>query len=151
MDQLDSLLSSVFPVPFIAKFVVFGHRLTADTAELRVFCMTDDKVEKTLEHQEGFAEIARSRDLDIYDGQTIYIKCSGNMSPAIQNLKLTFRPFRENRLAFKVSSLNSLDPWSCKISCIGSLRQEVNGKVPVLCNLEARLVEEVRILALRLF
>jgi hypothetical protein len=32
---------------------------------MRVFCMTDDKEEKTLEHQEHFHEIAKSRDVEV--------------------------------------------------------------------------------------
>ncbi len=41
-------------VPYMAKFVVFA-KLSADgnSAKLRVFCMTDDKVDKTLETQTG--------------------------------------------------------------------------------------------------
>jgi ankyrin len=41
-------------VAYMAKFVVFA-KLSADgnSAKLRVFCMTDDKVDKTLETQTG--------------------------------------------------------------------------------------------------
>ena len=41
-------------VPYMAKFVVFA-KLSADgkSAKLRIFCMTDDKVDKTLETQTG--------------------------------------------------------------------------------------------------
>jgi len=34
-------------------------------ARLRVFCMTDDKEDKTLEHQEHFTEVAKSRDVEV--------------------------------------------------------------------------------------
>ena len=45
-------------VPYMAKFVVFA-KLSADnqTAKMRVFCMTDDKVDKTLETQTGKAKL----------------------------------------------------------------------------------------------
>lgn len=34
-------------------------------ARLRVFCMTDDREDKTLEHQEHFTEVAKSRDVEV--------------------------------------------------------------------------------------
>ena len=52
-------------VPFMSKFVVFAKRQEPTEARLRVFCMTDDKVDKTLESQEHFSEIARSRDVEV--------------------------------------------------------------------------------------
>lgn len=52
-------------VPFMAKFVVFGKRVSLLEARIRVFCMTDDKEDKTLEHQEHFTEIAKSRDIEV--------------------------------------------------------------------------------------
>jgi hypothetical protein len=57
-------------VPYLAKFVVFA-KFTADGTEarLRIFCITDDKVDKTLEGQTGFVEVARSRDVEV---STIY-------------------------------------------------------------------------------
>lgn len=39
-------------VPFMAKFVIFAKRQDPTEARLRVFCMTDDKEDKTLENQE---------------------------------------------------------------------------------------------------
>lgn len=44
-------------VPFMAKFVVFSKRHAAEEARVRVFCMTDDKEDKTLESQEHFVEV----------------------------------------------------------------------------------------------
>lgn len=51
--------------PFMAKFVVFAKRVSSLEARVRVFCMTDDKEDKTLEHQEHFTEIAKSRDVEV--------------------------------------------------------------------------------------
>ncbi len=59
------LYRETISVPFMAKFVVFSKRHDAYEARLRVFCMTDDKMEKTLETQENFSEIARSRDVEV--------------------------------------------------------------------------------------
>lgn len=52
-------------VPFMSKFVVFAKRHDPEEARVRVFCMTDDKMDKTLEIQEHFSEVARSRDVEV--------------------------------------------------------------------------------------
>lgn len=52
-------------VPYMAKFVVFAKSHDPIEARLRCFCMTDDKVDKTLEQQENFSEVARSRDVEV--------------------------------------------------------------------------------------
>jgi len=49
----------------MAKFVVFSKRVSQLEARVRVFCMTDDKEDKTLEHQEHFTEVAKSRDIEV--------------------------------------------------------------------------------------
>lgn len=49
----------------MAKFTVFARRTFPVEGQLRVFCMTDDKEDKTLEKQEHFKEIARSRDVEV--------------------------------------------------------------------------------------
>jgi ankyrin len=61
----SDLYREVILVPFMSKFVVFAKRLEPAEARLRVFCMTDDKVDKTLESQEQFVEVARSRDVEV--------------------------------------------------------------------------------------
>lgn len=60
------LYGEMSAVPFVAKFVVFGKRKDESRGHLRVFCMTDDKMDKTLENQEHFYEIARSRDVEVW-------------------------------------------------------------------------------------
>lgn len=47
------------------RFVIFAKRVDVLEARLRVFCMTDDKEDKTLEHQEHFTEVAKSRDVEV--------------------------------------------------------------------------------------
>lgn len=44
---------------------MFAKRVDPLEARLRVFCMTDDKEDKTLEHQEHFTEVAKSRDVEV--------------------------------------------------------------------------------------
>lgn len=52
-------------VPYMAKFVVFAKMNDPVESNLRCFCMTDDKVDKTLEQQENFEEVARSKDIEV--------------------------------------------------------------------------------------
>jgi ankyrin len=49
----------------MARFVVFAKRTGEEEGKLRMFCMTDDKIDKTLEKQEHFVEVARSRDVEV--------------------------------------------------------------------------------------
>ena len=54
-------------VPIMSKFVVFAKRRTLTEARLRLFCMTDDRsAEKTLENQQHFTEVARSKDIEVW-------------------------------------------------------------------------------------
>uniref|UniRef100_A0A665V9E1 Ankyrin 3 n=1 Tax=Echeneis naucrates TaxID=173247 RepID=A0A665V9E1_ECHNA len=92
-------------VPYMAKFVVFAKMNDPVESRLRCFCMTDDKVDKTLEQQENFEEVARSKDIEVLEGRPIYVDCYGNLSPlakAGQQLVLNFFAFKENRLPFCV-------------------------------------------------
>jgi len=59
------LYAEAIVVPFMANFVVFAKRRSENEAQLRVFCMTDDKMDKTLECQERFRQVARSRDVEV--------------------------------------------------------------------------------------
>lgn len=49
----------------MAKFVVFAKMNEAREGRLRCYCMTDDKMDKTLEQHENFTEVARSRDIEV--------------------------------------------------------------------------------------
>lgn len=92
-------------VPFMAKFVVFAKRVEPLEARLRVFCMTDDKEDKTLEFQEHFTEVAKSRDVEVLEGKPQYTEFAGNLVPVTKSgeqLQIPFKAFRENRLPFNV-------------------------------------------------
>ena len=77
------LYREVIAVPFMSKFVVFAKRHDPMEARLRVFCMTDDKMDKTLETQEHFTEVARSRDVEVGQGRC---KDQGRLSSSIGNV-----------------------------------------------------------------
>lgn len=89
----------------MAKFVVFAKRTDPLEARLRVFCMTDDREDKTLEQQEHYTEVAKSRDVEVLEDKIQYIELAGNLVPITKSgeqLKLIFKAFRENRLPFAV-------------------------------------------------
>ncbi|XP_050085521.1 ankyrin-3-like isoform X2 [Anopheles aquasalis] len=99
------LYKEAIHVPFMAKFVVFAKRTDTLEARLRVFCMTDDREDKTLEHQEHFTEVAKSRDVEVLEDKPQYIELAGNLIPVTKSgeqLSLPFKAFRENRLPFAV-------------------------------------------------
>ncbi len=76
------LYREAIAVPFMAKFVVFAKPHDQQEARLRLFCMTDDKMDKTLENQEHFQEIARSRDVEVSDVWLLQEK-SVNLTPPL--------------------------------------------------------------------
>lgn len=99
------LYSYMAHVPFMAKFVIFAKKIDNNEAKLRVFCMTDDKEDKTLEQQEHFTEVAKSRDIEVCEGRNIYLEFAGNIVQVLKSgeqLNMKFSAFKENRLAFNV-------------------------------------------------
>ncbi|XP_020709511.2 ankyrin-2-like isoform X2 [Athalia rosae] len=91
-------------VPFVTNFVIYSKRMDIIEATLRILCMTDGKEGlHTLERQEEFVEIVKSRDVEALDGKDLYIEFSGNLTPVTKSgvqLKFTFKAFRQNRLSF---------------------------------------------------
>ena len=105
----QEIYNEAIAVPFMAKFVVFARRPFPSEGQLRMFCMTDDKEEKTLEKQEGFAEIAKSRDVEVLGGRHQWLEFAGNLVPVTKRgdqLAIFFQPFQENRLAFNIKVTN---------------------------------------------
>ncbi|KYN17381.1 Ankyrin-2 [Trachymyrmex cornetzi] len=102
-------------VPYITNFIIYSKRMDVLEATLRILCMTDGKEGMhTLERQEEFTEIVKSRDVEALDGKDLYIEFSGNLVPVTKSgmqLKFTFRAFRQNRLSFHVKVKDPLlDP-----------------------------------------
>lgn len=89
----------------MAKFVVFAKRVDPMEARLRVFCMTDDREDKTLEQQEHFTEVAKSRDVEVLENKIQYLELAGNLVAITKSgdqLQFPFKAFKENRLPFSV-------------------------------------------------
>ncbi|CAH2060663.1 unnamed protein product, partial [Iphiclides podalirius] len=92
-------------VPFMARFVVYAKRTDECQAQLRMFCVTDDKEDKALERIERFIQVAKSRDVEVHEGKPVYLEFGGNLVPVAKSgeqLSIPFRAFRENRIAFPV-------------------------------------------------
>ncbi|XP_058279704.1 ankyrin-1 isoform X6 [Hirundo rustica] len=104
------LYKELTAVPYMAKFVVFAKMNDAREGRLRCYCMTDDKVDKTLEQHENFTEVARSRDIEVVEGMPLHVELSGNLVPvkkATQPRTFLFQSFRENRLVIPIKVRDS--------------------------------------------
>ncbi|XP_058715370.1 ankyrin-1 isoform X10 [Poecile atricapillus] len=104
------LYKELTAVPYMAKFVVFAKMNDAREGRLRCYCMTDDKVDKTLEQHENFTEVARSRDIEVVEGMPLHVELSGNLVPvkkAAQPRTFLFQSFRENRLVIPIKVRDS--------------------------------------------
>ncbi|XP_078399023.1 ankyrin-2-like isoform X5 [Cetorhinus maximus] len=129
-------------VPYMAKFVVFAKSLDPIEARLRCFCMTDDKVDKTLEQQENFTEVARSRDVEVLEGKPIYADCFGNLVPLTksgQHHLFSFYAFKENRLALFVKVRDTTQEPCGRLSFIKEPKSTRGLVQHAICNLNITL------------
>uniref|UniRef100_A0AAR2JJW1 Ankyrin 1, erythrocytic b n=1 Tax=Pygocentrus nattereri TaxID=42514 RepID=A0AAR2JJW1_PYGNA len=105
------LYRELMAVPYMAKFVVFAKMNEAREGRLRCYCLTDDKMDKTLELHENFTEVARSRDIEVMEGMPLHLECSGNLVPVRkatqQPRTFSFQAFRDNRLPVSVKVRDS--------------------------------------------
>ncbi|XP_035524186.1 ankyrin-1 [Morone saxatilis] len=105
------LYRELMSVPYMAKFVIFAKMNEAREGRLRCYCMTDDKMDKTLELHENFTEVARSRDIELMEGMPLHLECSGNLVPirkaTQQPRSFSFQAFRDNRLPVSVKVRDS--------------------------------------------
>ncbi|XP_023196297.1 ankyrin-3-like isoform X5 [Xiphophorus maculatus] len=129
-------------VPYMAKFVVFAKMNDPVESSLRCFCMTDDKVDKTLEQQENFEEVARSKDIEVLEGRPIYVDCYGNLAPltkAGQQLVLNFYAFKENRLPFCVKVRDPSQEPCGRLTFLKECRSTKGLPQTAVCNLNITL------------
>ncbi|XP_016296456.1 ankyrin-3-like isoform X12 [Sinocyclocheilus anshuiensis] len=129
-------------VPYMAKFVVFAKMNDPVESSLRCFCMTDDKVDKTLEQQENFEEVARSKDIEVLEGKPIYVDCYGNLAPltkAGQQLVFNFYAFKENRLPFCVKIRDSSQEPCGRLSFLREPKTSKGLAQTAICNLNITL------------
>ncbi|XP_019908060.2 ankyrin-1a isoform X9 [Esox lucius] len=125
-------------VPYMAKFVVFAKMNEVREGRLRCYCMTDDKMDKTLEQHENFSEVARSRDIEVMEGMPLHLECSGNLVPvrkATQQPRcFSFQAFRDNRLPVSVKVRDSSKDHSGFLSFLRKSTKYEESQ-HVLCNL----------------
>ena len=130
-----------------SRFCVFAKRHELLEARMRVFCMTDDKEDKTLEQQEHFTEVAKSRDVEVLEAKTHYIEFGGNLIPVTKSgdqLSHKYHAFRENRLPFTVKVK---DPHSEPMGRIAFMREakQARSEAPQtpICTLNIALPDNI--------
>ncbi|KAL6049343.1 hypothetical protein STEG23_029252, partial [Scotinomys teguina] len=138
----SQLYRELICVPYMAKFVVFAK--TNDPVEscLRCFCMTDDRVDKTLEQQENFEEVARSKDIEVLEGKPIFVDCYGNLAPltkGVQQLVFNFYSFKENRLPFSIKVRDTSQEPCGRLSFLKEPKTTKGLPQTAVCNLNITL------------
>ncbi|KAM6940719.1 uncharacterized protein ank2a isoform 6-T6 [Xenentodon cancila] len=138
----SQLYREIICVPYMAKFVIFAKTLDPIEARLRCFCMTDDKMDKTLEQQENFTEVARSRDVEVLEGKPIYADCFGNLVPLTksgQHHVFSFFAFKENRLALFIKIRDTAQEPCGRLSFTKEPRTYRSLNHNAICNLNITL------------
>uniref|UniRef100_A0A3Q2XGV1 Ankyrin 1 n=1 Tax=Hippocampus comes TaxID=109280 RepID=A0A3Q2XGV1_HIPCM len=132
------LYRELMAVPYMAKFVIFAKMNEAREGRLRCYCMTDDKMDKTLELHENFTEVARSRDIELMEGMPLHLECSGNLVPirkaTQQPRTFSFQAFRDNRLPVSVKVRDSNKDATGFLSFLRKCTKYEDAQ-HVLCNL----------------
>ncbi|XP_058271342.1 ankyrin-1 isoform X4 [Hemibagrus wyckioides] len=135
-------------VPYMAKFVVFAKMNEAREGRLRCYCMTDDKMDKTLELHENFTEVARSRDIEVMEGMPLHLECSGNLVPVRkatqQPRTFSFQAFRDNRLPVSVKVRDSNKESTGFLSFLRKSTKYEDSQ-HVLCNLNITMPPCVKV------
>nr|XP_055061778.1 ankyrin-3 isoform X11 [Misgurnus anguillicaudatus] len=134
----SQLYREIICVPYMAKFVIFAKTLDPIEARLRCFCMTDDKMDKTLEQQENFTEVARSRDVEVLEGKPIFADCFGNLVPLTksgQHHVFSFYAFKENRLSLFIKIRDSNQEPCGRLSFTKEPRTYRTLNLNAICNL----------------
>ncbi|XP_054867562.1 ankyrin-1a isoform X3 [Amphiprion ocellaris] len=135
-------------VPYMAKFVVFAKMNELREGRLRCYCMTDDKMDKTLEQHENFTEVARSRDIEVMEGMPLHLECSGNLVPvrkATQQPRcFSFQAFRDNRLPVSVKVRDSSKEPTGFLSFLRKTTKYEDSQ-HVLCNLNITMPPCIKI------
>ncbi|XP_023199330.1 ankyrin-1-like isoform X14 [Xiphophorus maculatus] len=143
------LYKELSAVPYMAKFVVFAKMNELREGRLRCYCMTDDKMDKTLEQHENFTEVARSRDIEVMEGMPLHLECSGNLVPvrkATQQPRcFSFQAFRDNRLPVSVKVRDSSKEPTGFLSFLRKSTKYEDSQ-QVLCNLNITMPPCIKII-----
>ncbi|XP_038590202.1 ankyrin-1-like isoform X2 [Micropterus salmoides] len=143
------LYRELMSVPYMAKFVIFAKMNEAREGRLRCYCMTDDKMDKTLELHENFTEVARSRDIELMEGMPLHLECSGNLVPirkaTQQPRSFSFQAFRDNRLPVSVKVRDSNKDATGFLSFLRKCTKYEDTQ-HVLCNLNITMPPCVKVI-----
>uniref|UniRef100_A0A0K2T181 Putative LOC100642686 [Bombus terrestris] n=1 Tax=Lepeophtheirus salmonis TaxID=72036 RepID=A0A0K2T181_LEPSM len=146
IKMATELYREAIHVPFMAKFLVYSKRQDPNESSLRVFCITDDKEDKTLESQEHFIEVAKSRDVEVLEGKLNYLEFGGNLVPVSksgQQFSLKFNAFKENRLPFVVRVKDTESKSMGRVAFMRESKTLNNVQQTPICNLNLELPETV--------
>ncbi|XP_047228050.1 ankyrin-1-like [Girardinichthys multiradiatus] len=142
------LYKELMAVPYMAKFVIFAKMNEVREGRLRCYCMTDDKMDKTLELHENFTEVARSRDIELMEGIPLHLECSGNLVPirkaTQQPRSFSFQAFRDNRLPVSVKVRDSNKEATGFLSFLRKCTKYEDSQ-HVLCNLNITMPPCVKV------
>uniref|UniRef100_A0A3B4AEK7 ZU5 domain-containing protein n=1 Tax=Periophthalmus magnuspinnatus TaxID=409849 RepID=A0A3B4AEK7_9GOBI len=142
------LYKELMAVPYMAKFVIFAKMNEVREGRLRCYCMTDDKMDKTLELHENFTEVARSRDIELMEGMPLHLECSGNLVPirkaTQQPRSFSFQAFRDNRLPVSVKVRDSNKDATGFLSFLRKCTKYEDAQ-HVLCNLNITMPPCVKV------
>ncbi|CAB4060411.1 ANK [Lepeophtheirus salmonis] len=144
IKMATELYREAIHVPFMAKFLVYSKRQDPNESSLRVFCITDDKEDKTLESQEHFIEVAKSRDVEVLEGKLNYLEFGGNLVPVSksgQQFSLKFNAFKENRLPFVVRVKDTESKSMGRVAFMRESKTLNNVQQTPICNLNLELPE----------
>uniref|UniRef100_A0A673Z602 Ankyrin 1 n=1 Tax=Salmo trutta TaxID=8032 RepID=A0A673Z602_SALTR len=135
------LYRELMAVPYMAKFVIFAKMNEAREGRLRCYCMTDDKMDKTLELHENFSEV-------VMEGMPLHLECSGNLVPVRkatqQPRSFSFQAFRDNRLPVSVKVRDSNKEASGFLSFLRKSTKYEDSQ-HVLCNLNITMPPCVKV------
>jgi ankyrin len=136
----NQLFSRLIQVPYLARFVVYARRPSLTQVRLRLLCVTDDKVDKTLEKYEQFTEVACSNSVQVVNGKTMYVRVPG-MIPIMKSdddrLCFDFTALRENRLHL-TSRIRRRDVFAQVVIALGNESMQAPPDRPI-CSLEFQL------------
>jgi hypothetical protein len=142
------LYREAIAVPFMSRFIVYAKRHELNEAKLRVYCITDDREEKTLELRENFLLVAKSKEVEVLENRTQWLEMGGNIAAPVnkasnEQLSVNFQSFIENRLPFvvRIRDLEQQPPTGRLVFLKDSKNAVVKSDVrsPPVCTLDIQL------------
>lgn len=135
MPMVQRLYEESLRCPYLGKFVVYAKRRSLTEGRLRALCTTDDTLEKSLEASQHFVEVARGKDVEVFEGAQMNLALIGNLAVSqagrqntCHKYTTTFRPFQENRLQSLIRLRDLKEEPSGQLLIIPSPPRLIRGK-----------------------